>query len=175
MSVLYTKRLILRPFKVTDAEAMFKNWTYDERVAKYCRWHPHTSVDMTKQLLKMYLNEAENGFEYRWGIELQATNELIGAIDVVDITDDGKTAIIGYVLSFNQWNKGFATEALKRIILELFENGVETIKADHHIDNVASGRVMEKCGMKFTHFDRVQKKFGSNELCEVKWYQIKNK
>ena len=44
MNTLYTDRLVLRPFKKNDAEAMYKNWTYDERVARYCRWHPHTSI-----------------------------------------------------------------------------------------------------------------------------------
>ena len=58
MSILKTNRLLLRPLNLDDAEIMFKNWTYDERVAKYCRWYPHKSIDETKQLLKMYLEQA---------------------------------------------------------------------------------------------------------------------
>ena len=56
MSVLYTDRLILRPFCATDAQAMFDGWTQDARVAKYCRWHPHTSLDMTEGLLAIYMD-----------------------------------------------------------------------------------------------------------------------
>ena len=62
MSILYTNRLVLRPFKETDAEAMYKNWTFDNRVAKYCRWYPHSNIEMTQQLLNMYLEEAKKGF-----------------------------------------------------------------------------------------------------------------
>ena len=173
MSIIKTERLILRPLTDKDAAEMFKNWTWDERVAKYCRWYPHKSIEETKQLLKMYISQAENGFDYRWGITLRDSNNLIGVIDVVDLSEDKKTAEVGYVLAYDYWNNGYLTEALKAVIDELFNDGVETVIADHHVENIASGRVMEKCGMKFTHFSKAKAKFGSDELCDVKCYEIK--
>ncbi len=172
MNILKTNRLLLRPLTQVDDEAMFKKWTYDERVAKYCTWYPHKSVNETKLLLKMYLDQKEKGFDYRWGIELQATNELIGIIDVVDLLNDNKTAVIGYVLGYEFWNQGFATEALSVVIERLFADGIETVKANHHIDNIASGKVMEKCGMRFTHNDKAKRKFDSNETCDIMCYEI---
>ncbi len=174
MSTLHTERLILRPFKEYDAEAMYKNWTYDDRVAKYCRWTAHTGVQMTQQLLDMYLKEKSEGFDYRWAMVLIGTDEPIGAIDVVDISDDGKTAIIGYVLSHDYWNKGIATEALQRVIDYLFNNGFTEIIGRFHPENIGSGRVMEKCGMKFSHYTKEQRKYGSSEFCEVKVHKITN-
>ncbi|MBQ7045456.1 MAG: GNAT family N-acetyltransferase [Clostridia bacterium] len=174
MSILYTNRLILRPFKETDANAMYKNWTFDSRVAKYCRWHPHSIIEMTQQILNRYLDEAKNGFNYRWAITLRGTDEPIGAIDVVELSKDNKSATIGYALSYNYWNQGFTTEALKAVIKHLFDNGFCVVKAEHHIDNTASGRVMEKCGMKYTGDSTAQRKFGSDEYCIVKQYQIEN-
>ena len=50
MSVIETERLLLRPFTDNDAAEMFKNWTWDERVARYCRWHPHGSIRKTKKI-----------------------------------------------------------------------------------------------------------------------------
>ena len=173
MSILKTNRLLLRPLTPLDAESMFKNWTCDERAAKYCTWYPHKSINETKLLLKMYLEQAENGFDYRWGIELKEINELIGVIDVVDLSDDNKTAVIGYVLGCEFWNKGFATEALSVVIKKLFADGIETVKARHHIDNIASGKVMEKCGMIFTHSDKTKRKFNSTEMCDILCYEIK--
>lgn len=173
MSILKTNRLLLRPLTQADAEAMFKNWTYDERVAKYCTWYPHKSINETKLLLKMYLDQKANGFDYRWGIELKETNELIGVIDVVDLSDDNKTAVVGYVLGHKFWNKGFATEALSAVITKLFDDGVEVIEARHHIDNVATGEVMKKCGMRFTHNDKAKRKFNSTEMCDILCYEIK--
>lgn len=173
MSIIKTERLLLRPLNETDAAEMFKNWTWDERVARYCRWHPHKSIEETKQLLKMYKRQTEKGFDYRWGITLRDGNDLIGVIDVIDLSEDKKTAEVGYVLTYDYWNNGYLTESLKAVINELFNNGVERILADHHVENIASGRVMEKCGMKFTHFSKAKAKFGSDELCDVKCYEIK--
>ncbi len=172
MSVIKTERLLLRPLTDADAAEMFKNWTWDERVSRYCRWHPHKSIEETKQLLKMYKTQAESGFDYRWGIELEKGTTLIGIIDVVNLSDDKLTATVGYNLAYYYWNKGYATEALNAVIIYLFKNGVNRIVAEHHIDNNASGRVMEKCGMKFTHFSKTKAKFGSDELCNVKCYEI---
>ena len=120
----------------------------------------------------MYLDQKEKGFNYRWGIELKETNELTGVIDVVDLSDDKKIAVIGYVLGYEFWNQGFATEALSAVIERLFEDGIETIKANHHIDNIASGKVMEKCGMRFTHNDKAKRKFNSTEMCDILCYEI---
>lgn len=167
MRTIHTNRLVLRPFKEDDAKAMYKNWTYDERVAKYCRWHPHKSITETEDYLKMCLKS-----EYSWAIVLKDSDEPIGAIEVVGIYDENKTAEIGYVLSYDHWNKGYMSEAFKAVIDELFSKGFIKITATHHIDNPASGRVMEKCGMNFVCNDKGKAKFGSDELCDIKRYQI---
>lgn len=172
MSTLTTDRLVLRPFREGDAEMMYRNWTSDENVAKYCHWHKHENLDTTVWLLNMYLEEAASGFEYRWAITEKGNDEPIGAIDVVEITDDNKTAEIGYVLSKKHWGKGYATEAYKAVIDELFRNGFTKIIAEHHIYNPASGRVMQKCGMSFVGYDKTIAKWGSDELCYVKLYEL---
>ena len=169
MSILKTERLVLRPFNKNDAEAMYNNWTYDKRVAEYCRWYPHENISVTENLLKMYLDEAENGFEYRWAITLKDKDEPIGCIDVVDT----ENMELGYVISYDYWNKGIMTEAVKAVIDEIFRNGAERITARHAMDNPASGKVMEKCGMRYIKNDMTQRKFGSDELCEVKCYEIR--
>ena len=165
MSILHTDRLILRPFQPGDAPAMYKNWTYDERVAEYCRWYPHKSIAETIDYLQLCLES-----EYSWAITLNGIDEPIGAVDVVDI-DDGVPEI-GYVLSYNYWGMGIMTEAVKAVISELFSCGFDKIIACHDIDNPASGKVMEKCGMTYTASKMAQKKFGSDEQCEVRYYQI---
>lgn len=172
MSKLYTKNLILREFNKNDAQAIYNNWANDERVAKYCRWYPHDSVDASSELLNIYLNEYEQGFKYRWAITQKEKNEPIGSIDVVDITDNGKTAEVGYVLSYDYWNRGYMTEALNIVISTLFNDGFDKVIAKHQIDNFASGKVMEKCGMTYTHNDTEQLKYGSDDVCTVKCYQI---
>lgn len=166
MNTLHTERLILRPFREGDAEAMYKNWTYDERVARYCRWYPHTCVEATEEYLGHCLSA-----EYCWAITLKDCDEPIGCIDVVGINSVGVPEI-GYVLMFDRWGEGIMTETVRAVIDELFRCGFEKIGACHDVDNPASGRVMEKSGMTYVRTATAQKKFGSSEQCEVRCYEI---
>ena len=60
------------------------------------------------------------------------------------------TAEIGYSFSRDYWNRGYATQALTAVIRTAFHflPDLNRIEAQHDIRNPASGRVMEKCGMK---------------------------
>ncbi|MBR4235616.1 MAG: GNAT family N-acetyltransferase [Clostridia bacterium] len=166
MNTLYTERLVLRPFRESDAAAMYRNWTWDERVARYCRWYPHKSVEDTQAYLSICMKE-----EYCWAITLKGTNEPVGSIDLVGVNSFGIPEI-GYVLAHDYWGRGIMTEAVKAVIGELFANGFEVVGACHAVGNPASGRVMEKCGMKYFATVTMQKKFGSDEKCEVRCYRI---
>ena len=179
MSIIKTGRMILRPFEQGDAEAMFRNWTSDEEVARYCRWYRHKDIKSTRFLLHSYLQDIENGSEYRWGITLRdgseqgySENEVVGAVEVVDTRDNGSTAELGYVITRALWSRGYMTEAVKAVIDELFRCGFKRIIARHHYDNPASGRVMEKCGMHRTGMEKAERKFDSGELCDVIVYSI---
>lgn len=165
MNTLYTDRLILRPFRSGDEKAMYKNWTYDERVARYCRWYPHKDISETENFLNMCIEE-----EYCWAITIKGTDEPVGVVDLVGAYDG--VSEIGYVLMYEHWGKGFMTEAVKAVIEELFRNGFDKVAARHNVDNPASGRVMEKCGMVRTGTRTEPKKFGSEEMCEVICYEI---
>jgi len=64
-------------------------------------------------------------------------------------SDEGS---IGYVLNKDYWNQGLATEATKAVIALAFEQlGMNKLIAVHDQDNPASGRVMAKSGMKYSH------------------------
>lgn len=167
-----TKRLRLRPLRQDDAQAIFDRWTQDARVAQYCRWHPHTSIEMTENWLATYTDTTDPYYPYRFAMILKDSDELIGCIDVVGISDDGTTAEIGYVLAYSYWNRGYMTEALEAMIAHLFSCGFKTVAARHHIDNHASGKVMEKCGMQYTGIEETEEKFGSEKSVQVKCYAI---
>lgn len=56
---------------------------------------------------------------------------------------------LGYVFWSKFWGKGYATETLKIVIEYLIkECNFHLVEAKHHASNPASGRVMEKAGMK---------------------------
>lgn len=80
---------------------------------------------------------------------------------------------IGYCIGKAFWNQGIVTEAFKAIIkFALEEVGFNRITGRHHIDNPASGKVMEKCGLQYEgHLRQILKnKFG--EFVDCKYYSI---
>lgn len=145
-----TDRLILRKMLLSDAEDMFKNYCNDEEVAKYLPWAPHKNLKTTKKYIKSihlrYRKEKENS--YHWVIVLKEINEVIGAIDFNKFNTNDLNCELGYCMCKKYWNKGIMTEAAKAIVKYLFETrNIERIWACHVVENVGSGKVMQKIGM----------------------------
>lgn len=146
--LLETDRLILRKFKIEDAEAMYNGWVTDKECNKYLTWDIHKNIDQTKKILKSWINEYENG-SYNWIVELKSTKELIGAISAVNVSKKDLNCEIGYCYDSKYWGNGYATEALKRVIDYLLNDcNFHLVEARYISGNPASGKVMEKAGMK---------------------------
>ena len=143
-----TERLVLRQLKDRDAKYIFNNWANDERVTKTLTWPTHENIEVTKKLVENWLEKYNNEHTYMWGIHFKDSEELIGMIDVVKNTLRDERCEIGYVLMFDQWNKGIMTESLKAVIdFLLNEVGYYMVELHHSSNNPASGKVMQKCGM----------------------------
>lgn len=148
---LETERLILRKVKKEDAEQAYQNWCNSSEVSKYVLWEKHNSIDITKKLYEFWENEYENLNVYRWIVQTKDTNELIGTIDVSPkgLIKYGACEI-GYCYGEKYWGNGYATEALKAVIKFLFEEcDANVVFAEHMSNNTASGKVMQKAGMKY--------------------------
>lgn len=148
--VLETARLILRPFTIDDAEAMFEAWASDDEVTKYLTWPSHKSVDGTRAYLNYCAQQYARQDYYQWGIELKERHELIGAISVVGFMEEIESAELGWALGKRYWGNGYMPEAAARVLDLLFDEvGVNSVCAGHDTSNPKSGRVMQKIGMKF--------------------------
>lgn len=146
---LTTERLILRRYRLEDAEAMFCNWAQSEAVTKYLTWQPYTSVEDVRGYIKWIVDSYADD-KYNWMIELNDTHEAIGAIDVVSMQEEIQCAVIGYCLGERFWGKGYMPEAFTAVIRYLFEQiGFNRIESYHDANNPKSGRVMEKCGLRY--------------------------
>ena len=168
---LYTRRLHLRRYRLEDYRAMYDNWTSDPEVARYVNWGCHASPEITRGLVEMWVEGYESPTVYRWGIEMNG--ELIGDISVVLWNEDNESCEIGYCLCRRFWNQGIMSEALRRVIAYLFETvGFHRIALCHDTANPASGRVMEKCGLKKEGVFRGFKKRKDGSWMDVAWYAI---
>ena len=145
--VLETERFILRPLTPEDADAVFE-WAGDERVNTYMPYNTHRSPDDSRMWLES-LATLEN--EYQWGYVRKSDGLLIGSGGMRYHTDTGEWSF-GYNIRFDCWNKGYTTEVTKCMIDFIISQGAERITAEHAVDNPASGRVMEKCGLHFVKY-----------------------
>lgn len=142
-----TDRLILRPFRIEDAQEMFNGWTNDPEVTKYLTWNTHENIEETKQIINLWINEYEKPERLNFAIVLKKEDKLIGGIDVVGYLDGVEgTPVIGYNLAREYWGNGYMTEACRCLIEYLFSKGYSEIRIDAMPENIASIRVIEKCG-----------------------------
>ena len=119
-----TNRLLLRKYRLSDAEEMFKNYANDARVTKYLSWKIYSKPMDIIPFLEMSIKDYEELSTYHWAIEYQG--EMIGSISVMSL------------------------DKLAAVITFLFEQvGMHRILAKHDVENQASGEVMKKCGMTY--------------------------
>lgn len=144
-----TERLLLRRFIKTDAIYIFRNWANDPDVSKYLTWSAHDNVENTEKILEAWLNSYDRPEIYNWAIVCRKSGQPIGSISVVAIDEESDKCEVGYCLGRKYWGKGIMTEAFRAVMEFLFfQVGFNRIQAYHHVENPASGRVMEKVGMK---------------------------
>ena len=121
---------------------------YKRQVTRYT-FTTNQSLEETRNNIALFYLASPLG---KWGIELKENGKFIGTIDLLDLDLSLKKGSIGYVLNKDYWNQGLATEATKAVIALAFEQlGMNKLIAVHDQDNPASGRVMAKSGMKFSH------------------------
>ncbi len=165
-----TERCILRKFELKDARDMFESYCKKDVVTKYLRWMPHRSVEDTiKYLTDVVLPKYEQEYTYCWAIELKETGTVVGCIDIGSKDLSRKRCTVGWVLSDDYWGKGIMTEVARKVVDYMFKEGFVRIQSHHQIENIASGKVMQKIGM--TYEGRLKKydvdRYGKIVDCEI--------
>lgn len=144
--MIETKRLILRPWRESDADALFK-YASDPDVGSRAGWPPHRSVEESFEIIKTVFSG-----EGMWAVELKETGEAIGCVGYLpasgsnlEIGED--QCEVGYWIAKPYWGQGICTEAMRAVVDYCFNvKGFSVLWGDYFPENPASGRVMEKCG-----------------------------
>lgn len=142
--VVETGRLVLQRLKYEDAEEIFYAYASKPEATRYLSWPTHRSIDETRTFLKYAVDSWNFGTDYSYSIRLKS-GVLIGSIGIIN--DAGKVQL-GYVVSPSHWHHGYTTEAC-RCILGILKGFPELYRIGTFVDaaNIASIRVLEKCGM----------------------------
>lgn len=173
--VLETERLILRPFRLTDAEDMYRNWASDVQVTKFLGWPIHESPEASKTVIQGWIDRYEDPRSYDWCIEYKENHQAIGSIGVVFWSEKIDSVEIGYCISKEYWFKGIMAEALRELVRFFFEGvGCNRIEARHDPKNPNSGKVMKKAGLRY---EGTLIEAGKNNLgiCDLTIYGITRK
>lgn len=151
LPTLETPRLRLRKLIMEDAEDFYRHLGSSEAVTRYMLWNPHQDFSESVASIQKALHRYEAGGCIRWGIALKETNSLIGVIELLRFEKDTDSCSFAYMLGEAFWGKGYGTEALTAAFDFAFtQMEIKAITADHMAENPASGRVMEKAGMRKT-------------------------
>lgn len=144
---LYTEHLILRPHTVWDADDLQK-LINDKDIASTTTNipHPYTLEDAIE-----WLGQREEKFESTGSPQFAITHQdgyFIGGIGL-NVNKEHENAELGYWIGKIYWGKGYCTEAAYAVIKHGFEiMELNRVYATHFTRNPASGRVMQKIGMK---------------------------
>ena len=161
-----TDRLILRPLKIEDAQAVYQ-WVSDERVAKYMVYNTYTSLEEAVEWLTM-LQEPDE--EYHFGFVRKEDDLLIGSGSIGPECERKDYWAFGYNFRYDCWGKGYATEASKAMIKFANEKfGVVKFSSSHAEPNKASGSVIEKCGLHFAGYGQFQKLDGTCKIRSMEY------
>lgn len=168
-----TDRLILRRYVIEDADAMYKNWASDSEVTKFLTWQPHSSVEVSRGIIENWLKEYSDEKYYHWAIVLKDNgNEPIGDISVVHMNEDISMVHIGYCLGRAWWRRGIMSEALKAVMDFMFDTvEVNRVESRHDPMNPNSGKVMQKCGMKYEGTLRSADR-NNQGICDACYYAL---
>ena len=159
--LLHTERLLLRRPTVEDANAIFSSYATQEDVTKYLLFPPHKSIQDTLNFIQWSDEQWEKEGRYNFILCSKADErKVIGGAGLNMEGLDGSNepnalleqkypegvARVGFCIAKDEWGKGYATEACRKIIELANEVGITKLVAPVHPDNLASISVLEKCG-----------------------------
>ena len=152
MTYFETQRLIGRSFLDKDQQSVIEILMDPTVKQTYMLSDFPTEEDAVKLFRR--LMELSQGDDH-YVVTICLGDSLIGWINDTE-RQDGSIEV-GYVIHPRYHGQGYMTEALKAAISDLFCKGYTEVKAGAFEENIASIRVMEKCGMmRQEHQDEIQ-------------------
>jgi ribosomal-protein-alanine N-acetyltransferase len=145
---IHTAHLTLRPFLPEDAAVLLLIYQ-SEGVLRY---FPNPAPPPLEKVQRFVAGQAEHWEKHGcgdWAVVVEDEEKLIGWAGLQYLPELDETEV-GFLLDRPFWGKGYATEAARVSV----QFGFELLNLDHiialvHPDNIASRRVIEKCGLGF--------------------------
>lgn len=142
-----SERLILRRFEIVDAEELFAGYINQPEFLYYANKEPQT-LDGVKSYLNHVTQKYNDGEYFNWVITQREDGKIVGAINLKPNHEDD-SVMFSYAIDNRFTGKGYMTEALTKVK----EYALDKLKVSRFVGgcvtkNIASKKVMEKCGLK---------------------------
>lgn len=142
---LWTERMILRRYRLEDADDLYHFLGTDPAMVRYSGWNPYATPEMAQETVRRFIESYDDEASYSWIMDVD--DVVVGTIGAYDYRDDHIEA--GFSVVPGWQGRGLATEALKKVLDYLTENeGIRCVTAWCASENIGSKRVLEKAGMK---------------------------
>ncbi len=145
---IQTTRLTLRPLQPGDAIVLHRIYQSEGVLHYFPNPNPPPLNKIERFISGQQVHWQQHGYA-NWGILREGNAEIIGWAGLQYVPELDETEV-GFLLDRPVWGLGYATEAAKASLQFGFEHiSLEHIIALVHPDNLASRRVIEKCGLAY--------------------------
>lgn len=143
---LISNRLYLRKFSQDDSKEIFEGFRNQKEFLYYTNKNKITLEEQKNSLKDIDEKYKDNNY-YNWLITLKDTKQIVGAINFnVNLRND--SVMFNYAIDNRFTGKGYMTEALEVVKNFAFDKmKVHRFEGGCVVTNIASKRVMEKCGL----------------------------
>jgi RimJ/RimL family protein N-acetyltransferase len=148
---LETERLRLRPLRMSDADGLLRLQQASEMMRYFGDGHGY-GADESRLWLEWYVAMWDlEGYGF-WAVERKAHEGFAGWLGVSKVWDPPElmpVSEVGWFIDRDCWGQGLATEGAREALRFAFGPlRLPRVIARYNADNRASGRVMEKIGMR---------------------------
>lgn len=170
--VLLSQRLVLRAPHEEDIDALAHLANNANIATMVSRMpHPYTAKDAADFVRRAKVGEIGKCV---YAITRMENGEFMGCCGL-EPQEDGKTLEMGYWLGERYWNNGYTTEAAHALIDMAFRTrDIEQIDARCRVTNIASRRVIQKCGFQLQGSGMVGS-LALGGMVPVEWYRLDRK
>ena len=148
---MWTERLALRRYRPEDAVPLYQYLGTDPEMYKYSGWNPYATTEMAQETVRRFIDSYDDEHVYSWVMDFD--DVVIGTIGAYDYEDD--QIEVGFSVVQRWQGRGYATEALTRVLEYLTENeGISCVTAWCAAENIGSKRVLEKSGMQLVNTEK---------------------
>lgn len=159
--IFETQRLLIRKWRDSDAHDHFE-YCSDPEVTKFLRFLTYKTLEDSRawfEGMRGRYTTFEGGdlsCDVDFAIELKTENKVIGSIGTVGFRScAGGVIEIGYILNPKYQGNGYMTEAIIGMMRFIKRKKLAMrIQAKHDVENLSSGRVMQRAGMTFEGIHR---------------------